>query len=144
RPRLNAFDDLVDELLGADVEDARLGSTLQHGVRDRLHQVRLAQAGRAVDEERVVRFARRLDDGVGRGRGELVRLADDERVEAVALIERRRRGGSRGASSRRRFQASFAECSMTTKKKVGREARAARKYGPPVEKSTLTAVRAAE
>ena len=33
---------------------------------------------------------------MGRGRGELVRLADDERVEAVALIERRRRGGARG------------------------------------------------
>ena len=41
----------------------------------------------AVDEERVVGLAGRLGDGVRRGGGELVRLADDEGVEGVALVE---------------------------------------------------------
>src|SRR5439155_8926725 len=54
---------------------------------------------RAVDEERVVRLARRFGDGVGRGRGELVRLPDHERLETVPLVERRRPdvGGRRDA-----------------------------------------------
>src|SRR2546430_16546729 len=48
-------------------------------------------------------------------------------------------GSSRRASSRRRFQASLVDCSIRDRRKVGRPARAARKYGSHVEKSTLTA-----
>ena len=48
-------------------------------LRDRLQQVRLAEPGAAVDEERVVGLRRRLGDGE-RGRvGEPVRRADHER-----------------------------------------------------------------
>src|SRR5205814_8961322 len=44
-----------------------------------------------VDEQRVVRLAWCLGDGVRRRGGELVRLADDEGLKRVALVERRRR-----------------------------------------------------
>src|SRR5437899_11139475 len=53
--------------------------------------MRLAEAGSAVDEERVVGLARRLRHRVRRGGGELVRLADDEGLEGVALVEGSRR-----------------------------------------------------
>src|SRR6266704_1597479 len=39
--RVNRFDDLVDELLGAEVLEPRVRMRREHGVRDRLHQVRL-------------------------------------------------------------------------------------------------------
>ena len=54
-------------------------------VRDGLHEVRLAESGVAVDEERVVDLAGRLGDGVRGGGGELVRLSDDEVVERVSI-----------------------------------------------------------
>ena len=86
--------------------------------------MRLAEAGAAVDEERVVGLRRRFGDGE-RGRvGEAVRRADDERVEGVLRVEAaalgpvllrldprdrrrrrrraRRRGRARGAPARRR------------------------------------------
>jgi hypothetical protein len=85
---VEAFDDLVDELLGADVEEPGLRLALDHALGDRLHQVGLAQPGGAVNEEWVVGLAGGLGRGVaGRGR-ELVRLADDEGVEGVTLVER--------------------------------------------------------
>ena len=96
-PAVDALDDFVDELLGADVEHPGVGLALADRVRDGLHQVGLAEPGGAVDEERVVGLAGRLGDGVGRGGGELVGLADDEGVEGVALVERlRARIGRRG------------------------------------------------
>jgi hypothetical protein len=57
-------------------------------VRDGLHQVGLAETGGPVDEERVVRLPGRLGRGVGRRCGQFVRLADDEGVEGVPLVER--------------------------------------------------------
>ena len=57
---------------------------------DRLQEVRLAEPGAAVDEERVVRLRRRLGD---RERGrvrETVRRADHERVERVLRVHARR------------------------------------------------------
>src|SRR4029077_42750 len=42
------------------------------------------------DEERVVGLARRFRDGMRGGRRQLVRLADDEGLERVTLVERRR------------------------------------------------------
>jgi len=53
RPRLDARDDVVRELLGADVDGAQLRLAFQDGLGDRLHQVRLAEPRRAVDEERL-------------------------------------------------------------------------------------------
>jgi len=70
-----------------------------------VHQVRLAESRRAVNEERVVRLARRFGDGVCRGRRELVRFTDHERLERVPLVERRRRdvrGGRRRRTLARR------------------------------------------
>src|SRR5881296_1794357 len=88
RARVNRFDHVVDELLGAEVLQPGLGVFLEHRVRDRLHQMRLAESRRAVDEQRVVRLPGRFRDGVRGGCGELVRLADDERLEGVAFVER--------------------------------------------------------
>ena len=95
---MDALDDLVDELLGADVEHPGVrAAAAQHGVGDGLHQVGLAEPGGAVDEERVVGLAGRLGGRVRGGGGELVGLADDEGVEGVALVERLRAGvGPRG------------------------------------------------
>jgi len=66
--------------------------------------VRFAESRRAVDEERVVRLARRFRDGVRRG-SELVGLADDERLERVAFVERRRRDGRGGGDTPARARA---------------------------------------
>ena len=65
----------------------------------------LAEARGAVNEEGVVGLPGRFRDGVRRGSGQLVRLTDDERLERVALVERRGRGGrllsARGGFARR-------------------------------------------
>src|ERR1043166_3112705 len=58
---------------------------------DRLDQVRLAEAGAAVDEERVERSGRIVGDRLGGRAGELIRFRHDERVEPVAGIEDGRR-----------------------------------------------------
>ncbi len=65
-------------------------------MRDRLHEVGLAQPGGAVDEQWVVSAPGGLGHGVRGGGGQLVRLADDEALEGVALVQRRVRGRSRG------------------------------------------------
>ena len=68
----------------------KLGLCCEHVAADRVHQVRLAQAHAAVDEQRVVGPRRRFRDrAAGRVR-ELVRRPDDERVEGVAGVEARR------------------------------------------------------
>ena len=87
RALLDGADHLVGELLGADEGDADLRLALQHRVGDGLHQVRLAESRVAVDEERVVDLARGLGYGVRRCGGELVRLADHEVVERVAIAQ---------------------------------------------------------
>ena len=75
---------------------------------DRVQQVGLAQAGVAVDEQRVVGLGRRLGDRDGGGVGEPVAGADDEGVEGVLRVEpgrlapgvRRARGRSRASAVR--------------------------------------------
>ena len=103
RARVDRLDDLVDELLGAEVVHARSGVLDEHGVRDRLHQMRLAQTRRPVDEQRVVGLAGRFRHGVRRGGRELVRLPDDERLKGVALVERGRRHAGLVAGPGRRL-----------------------------------------
>ncbi len=56
-------------------------------VADRLHQVGLAEAGAAVDEQRVVADAGFLGDRLAGGVGELAVSADDEAGEGVCRIE---------------------------------------------------------
>ena len=52
-----------------------------------MQQVGLADAGRAVEEERVVGLAGQLGDGERGGVGEAVRVADDELLEGVLRVE---------------------------------------------------------
>ena len=60
---LDAGDELVGELLAGGVDDALAREARQDLVADGMHQVRLAQAHAAVQEERVVGVAGPLGDG---------------------------------------------------------------------------------
>ena len=80
-------DEVVHEGLARHVADGELRGVLAHVLRDRLQEVGLAEAGAAVDEERVVRLRRRLGDGERGGVGEAVGRADDEGVEGVLRVE---------------------------------------------------------
>ncbi len=80
-------DEVVDEGLARHVAHGERRGVLGDVLRDGLEQVRLAEAGAAVDEERVVRLRRRFGDGE-RGRvREAIRRADHERVERVLHVE---------------------------------------------------------
>ena len=84
---LDRGDELVGELLGRGVDDAlarELGDDL---VADRVHQVGLAEAHAAVQEERVVGVARALRHGQAGRVGEAVGRADDEVAEGVARVD---------------------------------------------------------
>ena len=83
----DAVDELVGELLRADVPDARALVEGAGVVADRVQQVGLAQSGAAVDEQRVVGAGRLLGDGDGRGVREAVARADDEGLEGVLVVE---------------------------------------------------------
>jgi hypothetical protein len=50
-------------------------------------QVRFAETGAAVDEERVVRITGSLSDAASRGRGQAVGGADYERIEGESKIQ---------------------------------------------------------
>ena len=80
-------DEVVRQLLGGDVAHARRLEVAADVVAERVQQVGLAQPGVAVDGQRVVRLARVLRDGDGRGVGEAVRRADDEGLEGVLRVE---------------------------------------------------------
>jgi hypothetical protein len=82
-------DHVVGELLAGDVADGGLRLATLDFVSDGLHEVRLAHADAAIEEERVVGFGRTLGDGLAGGVGELVAGADDESVEGVARIQLR-------------------------------------------------------
>jgi hypothetical protein len=103
RPPLQRGDELVRELLGPHVGDARARVALEQHVGDGLHEVRLAEPRVAVDEQRVVDLPRRLRRPLRGRRRHVVRLADDEVVERVARVERRLRPrvGPRGRRERR-------------------------------------------
>src|SRR5687768_17620298 len=59
-------------------------------MRDRLHEVSFAETRIAVDEKRIVDFARRLANRVSCGRRNVVRLSDDEKIEGVSVAQWRR------------------------------------------------------
>ena len=84
-------DQLGDERVGRHVDDLHARVRVADLLADRLDQMRLAEAGAAVDEERVERAAGILGDRLRRRAGELVRFADDERLEPVPRIEDRER-----------------------------------------------------
>ena len=91
-------DEVVRELLGADVSHPQLRVVVVHVVTDRVQQVGLAEPRVAVDEQGVVGLARLLGDGDGGGVREPVALTDDERVERVLGVEARGLGVARSGS----------------------------------------------
>ncbi len=81
-------DELVHELLGREVDDRARGVALADVPGDGVHEMGLAEADAAIEEERVERHRVRFGDAPGCGMGELVRLADHEVLEGEARIER--------------------------------------------------------
>ena len=82
-------DHLVGELLARDVADGGLRLAALHLVADGVHEVGLAEADAAVEEERVVGLRWALGDRLRGGACELVAGAEDEAVEVVARVELR-------------------------------------------------------
>ena len=62
-------------------------AAMQDGMRDCLHQVRLADSCCAVDEERIEVATRRFGNRERRRSRELVGFSDDEVVERVLRVE---------------------------------------------------------
>ena len=95
----HAGDELVGEFLGGDILHPFVGVLFQHRVTDGVHQMGLAQAGAAVDEQGIVGTAGAGGYGHGRRVGELVGFAHHEGVEGVAGVEGGVRGGGSGIAS---------------------------------------------
>ena len=85
-------DHLVDEAIGGDVAEVQALLAGLDVVPDGVHEVGLAEAHPAVDEERVVGLARDLGHRAGGGVGELVGVADHEGLEGVLGVEAGRCG----------------------------------------------------
>ena len=90
--RAKRGDELAREPLGGRVVNGQLRVVVAVVARDRAQQVGLAEAGRPVEEERVVRLAGQLGHGERGGVGEAVARADDEPVEVVGGVDRHRLG----------------------------------------------------
>ena len=84
---LDARDELVRELLAGGVHDLLAREAGDHRVPDRVHQVRLAEANPAVQEERVVGVPGALGHRQGGGMREPVGRPHDEVREGVPLVE---------------------------------------------------------
>ncbi len=84
---LQRLDEVVRELLGREVGDARVRVVAQDGVPDGVHQVGLAEAGVAVDEQGVVGLGGGLGHRQRRGVRHLVVGPDDKGLERVAGVE---------------------------------------------------------
>ena len=132
----DGVDELVEERLGRDVAHLVVLVVVVDVVPDGVQQVGLAEAGVAVDEQRVVRPRRRLGDAQGGGEGELVGGALDERLERVAgvqagFVEQRRAVGSGAeAACRARRRARSAACSSTASAATSRRRRRCRGRSP--------------
>ena len=94
----DGVDHLVDEAVGGDVEQVQALLTGLDVVTDGVHEVGLAQADSAVDEERVVGLAGDLRHRPRGGVGKLVGRAHHEAVEGVLRIQ----GGGVALGSRSR------------------------------------------
>src|SRR5215472_8996210 len=81
---LDRVDELVDEQLTRDVDHLHVFPFRPDELADGLHQMGLAQADPAVNEERIVRARRRLRDSETGCVRDLVVRADDERFECVS------------------------------------------------------------
>ena len=92
-------DELVDELLGGQIEHPQLRARGLDVRADAMEEMGLAEAHPTVKEERVVALEWRLGDRPRRGVGELVRAPDDEVGEQVLGVELARSGISAAAFS---------------------------------------------
>ena len=81
---LDGAHQLIGKLVALDVDDGLVRPALVDGVADGQQQVGLAEAGIAVDKERVVGLAGILRHGGGGRVGEAVGVAHDEVVKGVA------------------------------------------------------------
>jgi hypothetical protein len=84
----DGVDHLVDEAVGGDVGELQVPVAGLDVVPDRVHEMGLAEADPAVEEEGVVGLRGDLGDRAGGRVGELVRRAHHEAVEGVLGIER--------------------------------------------------------
>jgi len=90
---LDRGDQLVGEILALYINNAEFRVRAAQDIRDRVHQMGLAQTGVAVDEQRVVFRSRALCDRIGRRVSEFVGRADDEPLKGIVIVRRRRLGG---------------------------------------------------
>jgi len=79
----------IHELFGGEIDHPQRRVARLDLVRDGVHQVGLAEADAAIEEQRVEGDRATFGDPTGGGMGELVGLADHEAVEGEARIERR-------------------------------------------------------
>jgi hypothetical protein len=79
----------VHELLSGQIKDAQVGAADVQLMRDGVHQVRLAKADAAVQEQRVEGHRAALGHTAGGGMGKLIRFADDKAVKGEAGIQGR-------------------------------------------------------
>ena len=86
-PLLDRADEVVDEHFAGQHADAGVGLMLEDLPACRLEQVRLAQADAAVQEQRVVRLARRVANGQAGRVGKPIARAHDQAVERVFVVE---------------------------------------------------------
>jgi len=87
---LNGGDELVDEAVAGEIQNARIILALENFLADGLEQVRLAQPDAAVNEQRIVRPARLLADGDGRCVRQPVARTGNKMIEDVIRAERQR------------------------------------------------------
>ena len=83
----DGVDVLIEELFGRDIPNLVSGVDLAHIVGNGLKKVGLAQAGVAIDEERVVRLCRSFGNTERRGMGKSIRCAGDEGIERIARVD---------------------------------------------------------
>src|SRR3954469_19663845 len=81
------IDHFVRELLAGDVADSCLRHCPLYLVPNGLHEMGLAHANTAVQEQRVVGLRRTLRDGLASRVGELVTTTDDKAVKGITGVE---------------------------------------------------------
>ena len=116
-------DEVVQETLGRQVQDARIRVEALDFLGDRVHEVGLAEPDAAVEKERVVRARRRFGHRARGGMGELVGRPDDEALEGEARIghDRSARAGcGHGGRDGRRVGGAGFEPDLELRKTGGR------------------------
>jgi hypothetical protein len=94
------LDEVVEEGLGAQVDDLEAGMEVMGMLGDCLEQMGLAQTRSPEHEQRVVVAARLFGDGHRRGMGEAIALSNDKVFERVLRNEPSRLGMGRNGCGR--------------------------------------------